>query len=78
MPKSVRGGQKNRALLTMLCVTSYDTCTETWEQGGGKYSISSKQKVCGNSELGRWTYVQRELTETVIQNEISRNTVRQQ
>ena len=42
MPKSVRGGQKNRALLTMLCVTSYDTCTETWELGGGKYSISSK------------------------------------
>lgn len=53
MPKSVRGGQKNRALLTMLCVTSYDTCTETWELGGGKYSISSKQKVCGSSELGK-------------------------
>lgn len=54
-------------------MTSYEYCIETWELEGGKRVITSKQRVCGNSELVRWTCVQRKLSETVLKSESSRN-----
>lgn len=52
---------------------TYEYCIETWELEGGKHVITSKQRVCGNTELVRWTCVQRKLSETVLKSESSRN-----
>lgn len=53
MPRSAGGRQKDGALLTVLCMTSYGTCTEIWEVGGSQNTGSALNKSFVGIQTGK-------------------------